>query len=478
MQAEQEAMQQAKSGIVVADMYKPRGGAEMSLDRRTEGVLRREDNRFLLRNEQNEQMDASQERKKALTETDELIRRLEERNKARNKVGTVVRQSTEVAPLTRVTAPTLPVRGAQEDVAIDPVSLDGKASFDSARFLYQEEIEKAGKNMERVHALLEKRKKKGIASLLEKGYKGLPKALEIFKGVKPRYKIAMGVALAGASVATGGFTSALSIGLSTLSYSSGFYKKMIDAEMKKNPNVNKSHVAARAIGYGLVTALASSALIAGLFEGVDVPGAIDGAVAKVESAKDSISNWFSSFTSSPDLVYTGPVGDGINGLDLPYEPINGLDLPPEPNSAHLDGVVTGDGVPNNLSQGSHSSPWTTVQATPSSSVEMVSSPGSTGGLDSVTTETYEPHMTAQSSGAPFDAHESYMTSQSSAPFAENESYMTSPSQPVDNLDGAVTGQGTPNNLSNDGTLLDSSGNPIRSGSGGVVQSGGFADNRP
>ncbi len=165
--------------------------------------------------------------------------------------------------------------------------------------------------MEKISAGLKRRLEGSTNRLKELGVTGLPKALEMFKNVKPRYKIATGVLLAGASVATGGFTSVLSTGLSTASYSSGFYTKMLQAEQAKNPDVRKEWIAARATAYGLIAALGTGALIGNLFSHVDVTGAIDSAVEKASGLKDALKDLLTgaSHTAPHSNIVTGSVVD-------------------------------------------------------------------------------------------------------------------------------------------------------------------------
>ncbi len=169
------------------------------------------------------------------------------------------------------------------------------------------------RNLEKVGEGLEQRKEGALKRLAGLGLTKLPEALEVFKNVKPRYKLAMGLTLAGASFVTGGLTSILSTGLSTLSYSSGFYAKMLEAEKKKNGDVKKEWVAARALTYGFVAALASSALI-GQIVSHTPEGVVDAVKEKVSSVKDGLKEWFVSFTSTPPVP------------SLESMPINGLTM--------------------------------------------------------------------------------------------------------------------------------------------------------
>lgn len=212
-----------------------------------------------------------------------------------------------------------------------PRSLDDRINMSPENFVKEFG---ATQNLEKVGEGLEKRKEGTLKRLAGLGLTKLPGALEVFKNVKPRYKLAMGLTLAGASFATGGLTSVLSTGLSTLSYSSGFYAKILAAEQKKNPDVKKEWIAARALGYGLVAALASSTLIGHIVEYMP-EGAVDAVKEKVSAVKDSLKEWFSSFTSAPPVPSLGTMP--INGLTMD----NGMTMNPGDAVAQVPGHVSG-----------------------------------------------------------------------------------------------------------------------------------------
>ncbi len=326
--------------------------------------------------------------------------------------------------------------------------------------VFKKGVEAAPVRMEQVSRRLEQRQQESQSRLEKLGLK-LKAGADAWKNAKPRYKIALGVTLAGASVATGGLTAVIGANamklLSASSYASGFYDKILKAEQAKNPNVKKGWIVARSIGYGVIAAYATSTLIGQITEHMDIGDTLDAAKEKVASMKDAIKSWFSS---SPQVDFGA---QPINGLDLPPEmPINGLDLPGAqpvngldlPSQSHAPVSV----VPQEPMGPPVGGPITPDVVAPSSSlvITMDNLDGNVTGVgvpDNMPTPSdLDGNVTGE--GVPNNI------------------------QTIDNLDGNVTGTGVPNNIQQQDILRDSSGNPVRSGSGGTISTGGIADNRP
>jgi hypothetical protein len=195
--------------------------------------------------------------------------------------------------------------------------------------------------VEQVETTLDNRKKGTMERLAGLGLTGLSKTLEAWRKTDPKYKIALGLTLAGASVATGGLTSVLQKGLSAASYGSAIYDKVVKEKEAKGLEVKKGRIALKSLGLGILAALATSSLVSLGSDVVENYGGPikEGVVDYFHTVKDYYSNLFSSpvpeaAVNIPDIDDTPPVISNpteINGLDLPADyqttPINGLDLP-------------------------------------------------------------------------------------------------------------------------------------------------------
>lgn len=174
---------------------------------------------------------------------------------------------------------------------------------------YLNKSRESQERVEKVTATLEKREEKASSRLLEMGLTGLVKGLESFKNVKPKHKLAIGLALAGASVASGGLTSVLSKVLSTASYASSHYHEKIKALEEQGVEFDTRKVAVQSLTRGVILALASSELISYLAP--NIPGALDTVTEKFSSVKESVKSWFLSLTEATP-VESMP----IKGLDM------------------------------------------------------------------------------------------------------------------------------------------------------------------
>lgn len=198
---------------------------------------------------------------------------------------------------------------------------------------YMTRAQESLKGVEQSVAVLEARKKGAMGRLLEKGLTGLQGGLEMFAKVSPKKKAAIGLMLAGASVATGGMTSILSKGLSTMSYASSHYNEKLQANEQAGIETNKKKLAVQSLARGLILAIATSELISMVTQNIDMKSVIDGAVEKASELKDGIKEMITNLTTSVEAVdVTSAIHDptAINGLDLPPETLSAQDsLSPE-----------------------------------------------------------------------------------------------------------------------------------------------------
>ncbi len=203
-----------------------------------------------------------------------------------------------------------------------PKTEEGHRLF-AERFLGEDRISLERKK--RVEATLERRKDKASSRLLEMGLTGLVKGLESFKNVNPKTKLAIGLALAGTSIATGGLTSILSKGLSIASLASSHYHEKIKALEAEGAYFDARKIAVQSLTRGVILALASSELMSYLAP--HVPGALDTITEKFSSVKENVKSWFSGLSEVTPLPTSRLESMPINGLTanrLEEMPINGL----------------------------------------------------------------------------------------------------------------------------------------------------------
>ena len=157
--------------------------------------------------------------------------------------------------------------------------------------------------MEGVKETLTVRNEKTKERLLEMGLNGLVKGVEVWKNVSPRKKFLIGLTLAGASVASGGLTSFISKGLSTLTYASAHYHEKLQKLEEKGEEIDKRKLAVQSITRGFILAMASSQLMGLLAP--HVPEAFEAVKEKFSSVKDGVKEWFSSFKDVAPVPDTG-----------------------------------------------------------------------------------------------------------------------------------------------------------------------------
>jgi hypothetical protein len=123
----------------------------------------------------------------------------------------------------------------------------------------KKQMEDAEKRMEKLKEVLDARKEQAKAKLEKVGLgAGVAKGLEAYRKMNPKYKLAIAVALAGASVMTGGATSFLSIGFSAASFASRDYEKDLAQKTKDGEEIKKGRMVAKSLVKGLVLALGTS----------------------------------------------------------------------------------------------------------------------------------------------------------------------------------------------------------------------------
>lgn len=174
------------------------------------------------------------------------------------------------------------------------------------------EMEKdAMQKVEKVEEVLEVRQEKSRSKLEALGV-SIKKGFDYYRGMKPRNKILIGVALAGASVLSGGGVAGAAVAsiskvLSAGSYGSGFYDKILKAEQDKGNDPNKPFLIARSAIYGTLLALGTSALFSELASQVDTNGIFNAAGEKLSSLKDGLKHLFAG---APDVIIP-PVSDYV-----------------------------------------------------------------------------------------------------------------------------------------------------------------------
>ena len=124
-----------------------------------------------------------------------------------------------------------------------------------------EQVKQSQARMEKIEDAIIVRREKSKENLQKMGLgASLAKGLEAWGKVRPGYKFALAVTLAGASVATGGMTSVLAKGLSAATFASRQYEKEIATLEKEGKEIKKGMVALKSMGYGILLALGTSQL--------------------------------------------------------------------------------------------------------------------------------------------------------------------------------------------------------------------------
>lgn len=225
-------------------------------------------------------IDIAKPKKDPLTETDALIARLTARNTVR---------STERE---RVKVPSLVTSETKVNTFIAPKK-EPKVDFLTVS---KESLRGVEKSME----VLEKRKTAVTKRLMEKGLNGLQSGLEAYKNISPKKKAVIGLLFAGASLATGGMTSFLSKGLSTLSFASSHYHEKLKAMEENGTEIDKRKLVVQSLTRGLILSLASSELMSIMSHHVHLGDIAHSISEKVGGLKNSIKEWMSGLVTSVD----------------------------------------------------------------------------------------------------------------------------------------------------------------------------------
>ena len=188
---------------------------------------------------------------------------------------------------------------------------------------WNENLKAAEGRVENIKANLEAKKNES-KGLLEKMGVGVVKGLDYYRSRKPRTKILLGVALAGASVATGGALSVVTIGLSAGSYGRGFYEKILKAEQDKGNEVNKKWLIARSALYGVVFAVGTSMIFSQVADHMHDSGVMDSVGEKVSSIKDGLKSLFgmappASVVAPDGLLHDLPASTVLHGAPTSTE---------------------------------------------------------------------------------------------------------------------------------------------------------------
>lgn len=198
--------------------------------------------------------------------------------------------------------------------------------------------DKAPETMKEITNVLNQQRNASQKNLENMGANWLSKSLEALKKAPPAYRIALGVTFAGASVATGGLTAILGVGVSSLSYGSVVYEKMLKLKQEGGHEINKASIATNALTSGIVLALATGWIAGEVFSHVDVPEALDG-------IKGTVKGWWDSLVgTTPEVV--------VPSTDFSKMPINGLTMDNglSVNNAPASGVFSSAQAPSVASQ--------------------------------------------------------------------------------------------------------------------------------
>lgn len=170
--------------------------------------------------------------------------------------------------------------------------------------IWKKSIEGSEKAVENAEKALQESREKSTKNLQAMGLK----VVDGYRNMKPRNKILLGIALAGASVFTGGGALGLIVGgvmkgLSWASNSRGFYQAIEKAEKEENENVpNKKWLAVRSMLYGALLTAGTSILfseIASHFAHAAPDAAATPGIASTPDAPPSI-------PSTPDVAPPTP----------------------------------------------------------------------------------------------------------------------------------------------------------------------------
>lgn len=170
--------------------------------------------------------------------------------------------------------------------------------------------------VEETQEVLKNKQEQSIKKLEGMGLTRVGKALEAFKNMSSKKKLALGIALAGLSVATGGATSFVSTGLSALTFGLRDYDKEKAKAAEKGVETNKMTMLKSAVT-GLVLALGTGALfhIAG--------DAVGAASEKLSPMIENLKHFFSPETvAAADSLSPGEVIVPVGPDVVPHSPVS------------------------------------------------------------------------------------------------------------------------------------------------------------
>jgi hypothetical protein len=213
-------------------------------------------------------------KEKTLAAVDEVLRRFQERNKrvleqdssetGKNTENKIDAEENGIKSAQDVSSPSYrpasPYQPADVSITFHKEGVQHDTTQEKVRKLI-EGVEKSSERIESLEKRLNERKEKAKESLTSLGLTKIGKGIEAFGNLSPTKKFAIGMVFAGASVATGGMTSILSKGLSSLSYASMYYKADKAHQEGNEEEFKKGRAALKALGLGIVTALATSSLL-------------------------------------------------------------------------------------------------------------------------------------------------------------------------------------------------------------------------
>jgi hypothetical protein len=170
--------------------------------------------------------------------------------------------------------------------------------------------------VEETQEALKNKQEQSIKKLEGMGLTRVGKALEAFKNMSSKKKLALGIALAGLSVATGGATSFVSTGLSALTFGLRDYDKEKAKAAERGVETDKMTMLKSAVT-GLVLALGTSALfhIAG--------DAVGAASEKLSPMIENLKHFFSPETvAAADSLSPGEVIVPVGPDVVPHSPVS------------------------------------------------------------------------------------------------------------------------------------------------------------
>jgi hypothetical protein len=200
------------------------------------------------------------------------------------------------------------VSRAQDDALKNPPGVDALIPADlekpdrlKKRGEVLEAVSKSQEQVERIETLNDTLKKESLERLAKMGLKK-EKIESNFLSMKarPGFKIALGVALAGLSVATGGATSILTKAFSAVTFAQNEYRKEVDQLENDGKDAKKGRIVLKSLVKGIILALGTSSAISLVAEAL--PAGL------VDSFKEKVSSFASSAHTSPDIVSGSAVG--------------------------------------------------------------------------------------------------------------------------------------------------------------------------